>query len=581
MGETKITTFEAMDVSVANYEQPKIDGFSKFSNEDEKRLAQLGYSQEVKRIFSAFSNFGLAASMISVLLGFIPLYTFELQSGGPAIMFWSWIICGIFTIFLVLSLAEICSAYPTMGALYFWAFRLGGPDWGPFASWTAGWCNLLGQIAGVASGGYAGAEIFAEIIEICTGDTITNAGVLGLYAVMLVIAGVVNTFAETLLSSLCYISVGWQVAGVLLIVVWMLSAAPSYQSASFVFFGVINTTGFDSLAYVALVGSLAAASVFTGYDTASHVAEETADSHNSTPIAMLGSVINAFVLGVILILGMNFCIQDVDSLLTDDDGNGGGTQAYTVLWLQIVGRTGTIIFLVITLVAIECSNCANLTSAARMIYSFSRDRALPFSHFFHHIDRRCGGPTRAIWLATAIAFVLGTPGLSNPDALSALFSLTATGLYSSYIIPIFLRLTVGRETFKQAEFNLGIWSVPIGVISVLWGAFMTILLCLPQSSPQTSQNINYSPIALGCVLTYAWGLWLASARHWFKGAAVNQDLIEAASIKIKTNNIIGIDIDQDNDETDDDFNKSEIINIKVNNPLTNCNSSRLFQGIEL
>lgn len=103
--------------------------------------------------------------MISVLLGCIPLYTFELQSGGPAIMFWSWIICGCFSFALVSSLAEICSAYPTMGALYYWSYRLGGEEWGPFASWISGWCNLLGQFAGVASGAYAGGEIMAGIIE--------------------------------------------------------------------------------------------------------------------------------------------------------------------------------------------------------------------------------------------------------------------------------------------------------------------------------------------------------------------------------------------------------------------------------
>ena len=41
-----------------------------------------------------------------------------------------------------------------MGALYYWAFRLGGPKWGPFASWMAGWTNLLGQVSPewVASG---------------------------------------------------------------------------------------------------------------------------------------------------------------------------------------------------------------------------------------------------------------------------------------------------------------------------------------------------------------------------------------------------------------------------------------------
>jgi hypothetical protein len=55
-------------------------------NEDEKRLAKLGYTQEVKRIFSTFTNFGLAASMISILLGIIPLYVYGIQTGGKAIM---------------------------------------------------------------------------------------------------------------------------------------------------------------------------------------------------------------------------------------------------------------------------------------------------------------------------------------------------------------------------------------------------------------------------------------------------------------------------------------------------------------
>lgn len=36
------------------------------------------------------------------------------------------------------SMAEICSAYPTSGALYFWSARLAGPKWAPLASWVTG-----------------------------------------------------------------------------------------------------------------------------------------------------------------------------------------------------------------------------------------------------------------------------------------------------------------------------------------------------------------------------------------------------------------------------------------------------------
>lgn len=90
-----------------------------------------------------------------------------------------------------------------------------------------------------------------------------------------------------------------------------------------------------------------------------------------------------------------------------------------------------------------------------MIYSFSRDGALPASAVWYHIDSYTGAPVRAIWLSLLIAFLLALPGLASEEVLSALFSLTATGLYSSYIIPIILRVTVARNSFQLAEFSLG------------------------------------------------------------------------------------------------------------------------------
>jgi len=88
-------------------------------NEDEKRLFKLGYRQEVKRIFAQTSNFGLTTSMVSVMLGVVPLYTYSLKTGGPAGMVWGWFIVGIFSFAVVSSIAEISSSFPTMGALYY------------------------------------------------------------------------------------------------------------------------------------------------------------------------------------------------------------------------------------------------------------------------------------------------------------------------------------------------------------------------------------------------------------------------------------------------------------------------------
>ena len=81
-----------------------------------------------------------------------------------------------------------------------------------------------------------GALIVADIILVTYGYAVSNLQILGLYAIILIIAGVVNSFAETALTALCYISVAWQTLGVLVIVIWMVVCTPKLQSMSFVLF---------------------------------------------------------------------------------------------------------------------------------------------------------------------------------------------------------------------------------------------------------------------------------------------------------------------------------------------------------
>jgi amino acid transporter len=238
---------------------------------------------------------------------------------GPVVMLWSWIFIGCFTLLVVFSLGEICCAYPTMGALYYWAYRLGGETWGPFSSWMAGWTNLLGQIAGVASGGYSGAEVLGDIATLTTGVVFTPQQTLAVYAGVLIFAAIVNTFAEQLLTRLCSISVVWHIVGTVVIVALMVQNAPTLQTASYVATNFNNATPIESSGYVVLLGCLAAASTFTGYDTSAHVAEETSDSHCNAPYAMIGSVVNCLFLGLLLIAGLNYCIQDIDSLIDPEN----------------------------------------------------------------------------------------------------------------------------------------------------------------------------------------------------------------------------------------------------------------------
>ncbi|XP_061986163.1 amino-acid permease BAT1 homolog isoform X2 [Populus nigra] len=105
----------------------------------DSRLKQLGYKQELSRTLSLIANFSVTFSIVSVLTGLTTMYSSGLTYGGPVTMVYGWPVVGMLTLTVGMSMAEICSAYPTSGGLYFWSARLCGQDWGPLASWLTGW----------------------------------------------------------------------------------------------------------------------------------------------------------------------------------------------------------------------------------------------------------------------------------------------------------------------------------------------------------------------------------------------------------------------------------------------------------
>src|ERR1700730_4837954 len=126
---------------------------------DERRLAELGYKQELRRGWSGVSNFAISFTITSVLAGCFTTYSQAWNNGGPIAISIGWPIISALILMVALSMAELASAYPTAGGIYYWASRLGGPVWG----WFTGWFNLIGLVAVVASVDYA-ASIFLNYL---------------------------------------------------------------------------------------------------------------------------------------------------------------------------------------------------------------------------------------------------------------------------------------------------------------------------------------------------------------------------------------------------------------------------------
>ena len=90
-------------------------------SEDEKRLHEMGYAQELRRRMSGFSNYAVSFTIISILSGCFTLYGYGMATGGPVAIVWGWPFVGVMTLMVGLAMAEVCSSFPTAGGLYYWA----------------------------------------------------------------------------------------------------------------------------------------------------------------------------------------------------------------------------------------------------------------------------------------------------------------------------------------------------------------------------------------------------------------------------------------------------------------------------
>ena len=121
-------------------------------------------------------------------------------------------------------MAELASAYPTAGGLYYWASKMKNKNWG----WWTAWLNLIGQFAIVAGIDYAAAGFLnATILDRITGGTFNTTEIIhGVLNGQLVTMGVIlaiqlalNIAGINLVALLNQVSVWWHIGIVAIVVV--------------------------------------------------------------------------------------------------------------------------------------------------------------------------------------------------------------------------------------------------------------------------------------------------------------------------------------------------------------------------
>ncbi len=491
---------------------------------DEETLHALGYAQELRRRMSGFSNFAVSFTIISILSGCLTLYGYGMNTGGPAIIVWGWPIVGIMTLMVGLSMAEVCSGFPTAGGLYYWSAKLARTN-GPAWSWFTGWFNFLGQVAITAGIDFGCAFFINSLLNLQWGVSTAHWVTILIFAGILLLHGLMNQFGIRLVALLNNVSVWWHILGVLLIVGVLAFVPSKHASAHYVFTTIYNGTGWHSTIYVLALGLLLAQYTFTGYDASAHMTEETHNASRSGPRGIVMSIVVSLIAGWVLLIGITFAIQKADY-----STYLGALVPPAQIFATAIGATGAKLLLLVIIGAQLFCGMSSVTANSRMIYAFSRDGALPGSHLWHKVNKRTRTPTNAIWLAATGALILGLPYLWNSAAYAAVTSIATIGLYIAYVTPTFLRLRQGAS-YQRGPWHLGRWSYAVGIIAVIWVVFITILFMLPTASPISWGDFNYTVVAVVAVIGFAGIYWLVSAKNWFTGPKIQGSPEELAAIE--------------------------------------------------
>ena len=492
------------------------------TSEDEKLLHRLGYAQELSRAMGSFRNFAISFTIISILAGCLTSFYLAFQNGGPVAVTWGWLIVGFFTTFVALSMAEIASTYPTAGGLYYWSSKLGHAGWG----WFTGWFNLIGLIGIIGAVAYGLAIYATALFNLLWAYPNDRQHIFYLFAVGLLLTTLVNVFDVRITSLINEISAWWHVAGSLIIIFALIIVPDHHQSASYVFGKTLNNSGFSghgwsSIPFIMVfaIGSIALAQyTLTGYDASAHMSEETHKASRGAAVGMIWSVIVSVIGGFILLTVITFAIPDQTEVQKHF------TDITTYIWQGSMGTHWAEVLLVIVVVAQFYCLTACVTSGSRMLFAFSRDRAVPGHQVWRSVSRHRVPVWSAIAVGTAGFLLLVPTYWNNLAGYYVGTSVGTTALYIAFILPVILRLRAG-SSFETGAWSLGKhykWINPIAIVWVLFISIVFMFPTVPQGIPGNSAGFtwnlaNYAPLTIGGAFLLFGGWWVLSARKWFKG----------------------------------------------------------------
>ncbi|KIN05299.1 hypothetical protein OIDMADRAFT_39600 [Oidiodendron maius Zn] len=513
---------------------------------DRTELMRLGKVPVLKRSYGFMSILGFTTTILVTWEGVLMLVLpggnqLTLSSGGPGGMIYMYLFAWIGAWCTFASLCELASMAPISAGQYFWVSMLAPPSAQRFLSYMTGWMTVLGWQALVASTAYISGTLIQAVVvlTIPSYEPHNWHGTLIVFAV-LCWGMLINTSARKLLPVLegpilCVHILGF--FGVLVPLVVL----SSHRASSDVWGAFENAGGWPTEGLSTMIGLLMSIFLFTGVDGAIHMSEEIKNASVVVPRSIMTSMALNGALGFAILLAAVYALGNIDDVL----GSPTGLAGYSFLDILStgVGSVGGAAAMGAVIIFMQIfGNVADMAAASRMLWAFSRDKAVPGWSFFVQLDKRTSLPIRCIIFSIIVSALLSLINIGSSTAFNDVVALVTSGYYTSYLMAtallLYRRLTGSinvrgpNDSPEEPVNNVGRrlvwgpWRIP-GALGVVINAFSCIYLIValfwsfwPSELPVTAENMNYNVLLIGTVVLVAVVYYLIRGRKEYTGPVV-------------------------------------------------------------
>ncbi|GJP91326.1 hypothetical protein CBS63078_5710 [Aspergillus niger] len=500
---------------------------------DERVIVALGYKQEFKREFSLWTTFCVSFSVLGLLPSFASTIYYGMGYAGTAGMVWGWIIAMVFIQCVAMSMAELCSAMPTSGGLYYAAAVLAPPKYGPFAAWITGWSNWIGQITAAPSVDYALSAMILAAASMQNPDYVpTNWQVYLLTVLVLIIHTAISSMPTIWVARVNSWGSTFNIIALIITLIAIPAGTtnePKFSSSRDVWGTITNLTDFPDgvavlMTFVGVIWTM------SGYDSPFHLSEECSNANVASPRAIVMTSGAGGLLGWFLQLVVAYTVTDIDAVINSDLG-----QPWASYLLQVLPRKTALALLALTIISGFSMGQGCMVAASRVTYAYARDDCFPLSKYWKMVNTRTQTPVNAVILNGVLGILMCLLVLAGDTAIGALFSIGGIAQFVAFAIPIAIRVFFVGHRFRKGPWHLGPFGPWIGGMGVAFVLLMVPVLCLPSvtGSDLTPDLMNWTCLVWGAPMLGVTIWWVVDAHKWFTGPKVNvEHAIHAADATV-------------------------------------------------